>query len=140
MSRFTLDSATDFLFGACVNSLQGRLPYPHNIQIPDSQKVSSEEADADAFARGFHLAQEVLLNRGRVGSIWPLWEILRDRTKEPMKLIRSYLDPIIKKATERQQETEKCSDTKGDKEENETLLDHLVKSTSGVIHFYFLFN
>ena len=73
ISRFTLDSATDFLFGASVGSLLTDLPYPHH----HPSKVA-KSSPADDFAAAFAEAQLTIAARNRQGWVWPLIEIFKD--------------------------------------------------------------
>jgi hypothetical protein len=131
MSRFTLDSATDILFGSCVHSLSAGLPYPHNVTSKPLGSSSGHADSANEFAKAFLQAQIVIAERERIGWVWPLLEIMRDNTKEPMKVVNAYLDPIIKDALEKKKWT--ASEKQGVTEvrDDETLLDHLVNLTSG---------
>ena len=44
IARFTLDAATEFLFGHCVDSLSGDLPFPHSaIQANQSEEKTRAE-------------------------------------------------------------------------------------------------
>ncbi|OSX56951.1 hypothetical protein POSPLADRAFT_1067971 [Postia placenta MAD-698-R-SB12] len=140
ISRFTLDSATEFLFGSCVNSLHSPLPYPHNqhptpFSHPSSKSLASNPSRAEAVASAFMRAQIVLAERVAMGAIWPLLEMRKSRTGEHMRIIDEYLDPILKDALRRKEDManigagihddKESSDTDG-----ETLLDHLVRLTS----------
>ncbi|OSX65545.1 hypothetical protein POSPLADRAFT_1065282 [Postia placenta MAD-698-R-SB12] len=63
ISRFTMDSATEFLFGTCVESLRSPLPYPHNhFPTPFATQPTSQEAlsRADAFSAAFLKSQHVI--------------------------------------------------------------------------------
>lgn len=137
MSRFTLDSATEFLFGSCVHSLSAGLPYPHNANKPEIAHASplspnpEQVSKANSFARAFLEAQEKTAQRQRVGKIWPLFEIFGDQLKEPMKIVNSYLDPIIRDTVEKQNRKKALGDTEKEDEDELTLLDSLVKFTSG---------
>jgi hypothetical protein len=124
MSRFTLDAATDFLFGNCVDSLSANLPYPCNaaLALPPSPDASHGDA-ADNFATAFRTAQVVVHRRQYVGWLWPLTEIFEDKTSKSMRLVNAFVEPIIKEALERKQRVVN--------EDDETLLDHLVKATDG---------
>ncbi|KAJ3806004.1 cytochrome P450 monooxygenase pc-1 [Lentinula lateritia] len=147
IGRFTLDSATEFLFGSCVNSLAAGLPYPHNVAptvvsgsaTPNSISLGtllSPNASAFSLARDFSKAfleaQEAVGSRERFSMIWPLLEIHKDRTKEPMKVINAFIQPIVDEAVTKmksQKELRQMSGLAVDNDENETLLDHLVKQT-----------
>jgi len=133
MSRFTLDSATDFLFGNCVDSLSAGLPYPHTAKNPPALTYSAKGAAADAFAKAFAEAQEVCSTRERMGWIWPLSEIWENKTEKPMELVNAYLEPIVKAALEKKRRSrdEKSQVQEEEDRDDGTLLDHLVGKTSG---------
>ncbi|KAF5378580.1 hypothetical protein D9615_007123 [Tricholomella constricta] len=132
MSRFTLDSASEFLFGHCVHSLTAGLPYPHNSSYVPPESKTPQSNRADDFARAFLEAQEIISSRERYGWIWPLTEILGDKTKEPMKVVNAYLDPIIQEAIAKKDAAPKSEEVKAEShvEDGKTLMDHLVSLTS----------
>lgn len=134
IARFTLDSATEFLFGACVHSLETTLPYPWNA--PPHLKVRSS-SPAEAFARAFAEAQDIISTRTRIGPIWPFYELLKDKSAEPMRVVDEYLVPILETAVEKHKEAKKAGLEQRPEEisDNETLLDHLVKYTDGTFVF-----
>lgn len=54
VSRFTMDSATEFLFGKDVRSLDAPLPYPSTARTPFMEGGAAEEVHpADRFVRAF---------------------------------------------------------------------------------------
>lgn len=131
MARFTIDSATDFLFGTCVNALSAGLPYAYNVRDITLESRSARGTRAVEFSRAFLEAQEKISNRERLGKVWPLFEILHDSTAESMKVVNAYLEPIIQEALSKHKfkpvgggKTEKIA-------EDATLLDHLVDQTQG---------
>jgi cytochrome P450 len=127
VSRFTLDSATEFLFGHCVNSLSASLPYPPNV-VPSTQDNSGSAAED--FACAFAEAQAVVNTRGNTGWIWPLMEMFEDKSKNCMKVVDGYLDPILESALRKAKDSPPNQDETDDIDTDETLLDHLVKYTS----------
>lgn len=127
-SRFTLDSATDFLFGHCVDSLNAPLPYPHNVNVPTQDRIRNA---ADDFAEAFGKAQHVIASRARVNWVWPLLELFGDKTKDSVKTVNAYLDPILKDALRKAKLNPTNELEKDVIGENETLLDFLVKRTTG---------
>ncbi|KAJ3824548.1 cytochrome P450 monooxygenase pc-1 [Lentinula raphanica] len=145
IGRFTLDSATEFLFGSCVNSLAAGLPYPRDVaptvlsgsSTPNvSGNLLSPNVSAFSLARDFSNAfldaQEACSSRERFSMIWPMLEIHKDKTKEPMKIINAFIQPIVNEAVAKLKNQERLGEKKGPVEEideNETLLDHLVKQT-----------
>ncbi|OAX32011.1 cytochrome P450 [Rhizopogon vinicolor AM-OR11-026] len=126
ISRFTLDSASEFLFGHCVDSLSATIPYPYNA----TQSTNDIQADnaAEAFSHAFSQAQHRINQRISIGQTWPLTEILADRTAQHMKVVNAFLDPIVKDALEKHRATTKLDIS--EYADDGTLVDHLVKLTS----------
>lgn len=134
-SRFTLDSATEFLFSSCVNSLDAGLPYPSNVA---TGKTKATPHIADKFAQGFLEAQEVIAERTFSGPLWPLGEIFENKTTSSMKIVNDYINPILAAALEKKRSLSKTGaeisvdERKADEiDDEETLLDHLVHFTDG---------
>jgi hypothetical protein len=129
ISRFTLDSASEFLFGHCIDSLSAGLPYPHNAT--ESTNTIQGDNAAVAFAYAFSQAQQEINRRLCIGQTWPLNEILADRTAQHMKVVNEFLDPILKDALEKRGTAVEFD--KNGFADNQTLVDHLVNLTSGEI-------
>ncbi|KAJ7592506.1 cytochrome P450 monooxygenase pc-3 [Mycena floridula] len=135
VSRFTLDSATTFLFGKDVESLSAGLPYPH-----DANKPSSVDHPSNMFVKAFTDAQDRSVFRSKFGRDWPLAEFWRDRVVEPKKGVDEFIVPIVKEAIRRkvgQAAVEKNrsganekNSTEREVQEGESLLDHLVHHTT----------
>ncbi|KAH7882561.1 cytochrome P450 [Phlebopus sp. FC_14] len=129
ISRFTLDSATDFLFGNCVQTLSVGLPFPFHVKSAEAPTGKSKIAED--FARAFAKAQFVVSERPRRNWIWPVFEIFGDKTAEPMKVVNAYIEPILQEAIEKR----KMALARGEKDgkgpsDEDTLLDHLVRLTT----------
>ncbi|KAL0948934.1 hypothetical protein HGRIS_009041 [Hohenbuehelia grisea] len=124
-SRFTLDSATEFLFGQNVNSLSAGLPYPYT-----APQTSSYNHPANQFARAFGTAQHEAANRFRLGLEWPLMEPFRHRTQDSMDIVHAFVDPLLSEALSKKRARERIG-VPQDKEltDEDTLLDYLVKHT-----------
>ncbi|KAF8665619.1 hypothetical protein AX16_000075 [Volvariella volvacea WC 439] len=135
VSRFTMDSATEFLFGKDVKSLSAGLVYPH--YAPSSLRLASQDHPATIFTQAFQQAQDYSAVRGRWGKHWPLPEFFQDAVKSKMQAVEDYIEPILADAIARRNEQLKDVSSAekgvqgGDKEvgEDETLLDHLIKYT-----------
>ncbi|KAJ7200155.1 cytochrome P450 monooxygenase pc-1 [Mycena pura] len=127
IGRFTMDSATEFLFGTCVNSLLANMPYAHNVAFPPLQSTS---ADANKFIEAFNESMLLVAEREQYGHIWPIWEIMGDKTKAPMKVVNAFLDPIIRAAVEKRKRKVKAVGDGETPGEAETLLEELLNSTS----------
>ncbi|KAI6033797.1 cytochrome P450 [Pisolithus microcarpus] len=133
VGRFTLDSATEFLFGKCVGSLSAGLIYPKN-SLP-GQNEEHANHPSNLFARAFSEAQSRSMLRSSIGTIWRLAEFWSDRIQKDMEVCHRFIDPILKDALEMKRsikESEQstgqgCTEEKGFLED--TLLGHLVDCT-----------
>ncbi|KAH8106029.1 cytochrom P450 [Cristinia sonorae] len=138
ISRFTLDSASEFLFGKCVNVLSSDLPYPNQDRDAAQQKGGGLNL-GDQFAHAFSRAQVSAASRARLGHVWPWLEVFADKTKEDMRIVDSFLNPILEGALEKWRK-EKGADSWSSKDneiaDGDTFLDHLVRTTTDpkVIH------
>lgn len=127
-TRFTLDSATEFLFGIDVHSLSTPMPYPYNSPQAQTAKSSFHLDSATRFAKAFSEAQSITLSRSRFGLLWPLFEFWHDRMEEPMKIVHELIDPIVEDAIAKR----KVWDSGQEKSPIEkTLLEDLASSTGG---------
>ncbi|KAJ7736572.1 cytochrome P450 [Mycena maculata] len=130
IGRFTMDSATEFLFGCCVDSLKANIPYAPDVLFPPPQSRGEQAERANKFIEAFNEAMQAIAEREILGYIWPLYEIFRDTTAEPMKIVSAFLDPIIRSAVEKKQTAGALAAEKTGEIEAETLLDELLQSTS----------
>ncbi|KAI0823758.1 cytochrome P450 [Trametes gibbosa] len=131
VSRFTLDSATEFLFGKDVRSLSAGLPYP---PTSDMARMQTFKPDADEFASAFLHAQIASAKRGRYQQAWGLTEFWKDKVNEQKAAIDKFIDPILKDALRQKAEKSSGGDTKVSEED--TLLSQLLKVTDdyNIIH------
>ncbi|KAJ7857738.1 cytochrome P450 [Mycena olivaceomarginata] len=137
IGRFTMDSATEFLFGSCVNSLHASLPLPHNVAFTSPESDSARAQVATAFSAAFNESMLHVSNRARIGWAWPLVEMWADKTVGPMEIVSAYIDPVIHDAVEKKKLAKSLGvnadgETTEDKakEEGATLLDELLNVTS----------
>ena len=128
MGRFTLDSATEFLFGHCVHSLNAGLPYPHNVSYIPSNVLTPEKRLANNFSAAFLDVQFAVSQRERLGFVWPLQEVFENKTKKPMKVVDAFIEPIVADAVAKKNSARR--EEKVPQEGEGTLLDHLVQVTS----------
>ncbi|KAH7338413.1 cytochrome P450 [Rhizoctonia solani] len=121
VSRFTLDSGTEFLFGRDAHSLDAPLPYPHE----------EPRDDTASFSAAFSRAQGHVMHRFGLAMFWPWMELFWDRTSEDMKIINAYVTPILRKKLEQRatKDIESKPTNEGDLENGDTLLDHLINFT-----------
>ncbi|THH10403.1 hypothetical protein EW145_g1356 [Phellinidium pouzarii] len=127
MSRFTMDSATEFLFGHCGSSLSSSsLPYPPNAAPGDLHGNNAPSLFSEAFAE----AQLLLIRRTRYYSLWPLFEFWEDKTQKHMKVINAFIEPMLQEAIKKKKEYMKTgSYRENDIEQGDTLLSHLINIT-----------
>jgi len=128
VSRFTLDSATEFLFGKDVNSLSAGLPYPPSVSSPDVLKGFVRDHPSNRFAHAFLEGQELTATRTRYGMHWRLREIWGDEVEKRRVVVDEFVNPIIEGARQRKEQVT----GKEKVEEEETFLDHLIKYTEGM--------
>ncbi|KII89803.1 hypothetical protein PLICRDRAFT_174635 [Plicaturopsis crispa FD-325 SS-3] len=135
VSRFTLDSATHFLFGHNVNSLSAGLPYPSSSLLPSSpDHLNNPAHPANAFAHAFAEAQSIASLRSRRGPAWALSEFWEDKVKVQMKVVDGFIEPIVEEAISKKRAEGGAKYSGADAQarevaEGETLLDHLVNYT-----------
>lgn len=150
MARFTLDSATEFLFGSSVHSMATGIPYPHHApaflrssvglgEAAHTHASLSRRSTADSFAEAFLESQVMIATRLRMGWLWPLMEVGKDVTDEPMRAVSAFVDPIVKEAIERGRREKALAKAEGQVREKgpdvvgegDTLLSHLVRADTG---------
>ncbi|PPR07845.1 hypothetical protein CVT24_002990 [Panaeolus cyanescens] len=126
VSRFTLDSATEFLFGHTVDSLSAGIPYPPSAASKNSAFFL--EHPSNKFAEAFTKGQTQANIRSPLGKDWPLVEFWGNKIAPLRKRMDEFIEPVMNEALRRREERlKKGSD---DKEEEEmTLLAHLVNQT-----------
>ncbi|WVQ97197.1 hypothetical protein IAU59_004307 [Kwoniella sp. CBS 9459] len=73
-------------------------------------------------------AQKVVGKRVKIGTLWPLFEINHDPLEKPMKIIRSFFQPIIGRAMVRKASRASLDEFPGEKDDIR-FLDRLVEAT-----------
>jgi hypothetical protein len=124
LSRFTLDTATEFLFGQDVNTLSADLPYPTGYRGPNRK----HEHPSDEFALAFSRAMEYSFPRAVYKQFWPLMEFWEDTVGTQKEITHKFINPIIHAALEKQKAAKRVD---GISKEGGTFLDHLVQQTEG---------
>lgn len=126
VSRFTMDSATEFLFGLNTHSLDEPLPYPHApITTLRDAKGSTR------FSQAFQSVQDKILVRLTLASLWPYLEMFWDRTGTEMRVVDEYIKPMLKAKLDVRRQKGLMKENMEENEEGETLLDYLVQHTDG---------
>ncbi|KAF7303478.1 Cytochrome P450 monooxygenase [Mycena indigotica] len=130
IGRFTMDSASEFLFDSCIHSLKAHIPYPHNIPASSLPPPPSDPTAlaATRFTDAFTEAMLRISEREVLGRIWPLFEIMGDKTKPAMKVISEYLDPVIAAAVEKKR-LGKVQDQTEEDRDGMSLLTEMLEQT-----------
>lgn len=127
-ARFTLDAASEFLFGQNVDTLSGQLPVAGRARM--SAKGSATDDEFGSFVQSFEAVQDVNLQRARRGYFWPVYELLqRDPTLQHMDVIRRWLDPLVERVLENKDNMHKAG-LKSSVDQN-TFLEYLADNTEG---------
>ena len=93
----------------------------------------------ERFPEAFATVQRIVSERPRVGWVWPMMEVFKSAPDEHMTVVDAFIEPILQDALRKKEERAKAGEDLDDKEsqDDETLLDHLVKQTSGAPTLYF---
>ncbi|TRM61562.1 cytochrome P450 [Schizophyllum amplum] len=128
VSRFTLDSATEFLFGHDVNSSGAGLPYP-----PTSSHANSPEFlnhPSNRFVTAFGEGQDLAAMRSRAGAAWRLLEFWKDDIKPCRDVVDDFVREILADPAQMKLDIEAKKATSETKpNDKDTLLQHLVTFT-----------
>ncbi|KAJ6602667.1 cytochrome P450 monooxygenase CYP63 [Mycena vulgaris] len=124
-SRLTLDAASEFLFGTDLETLGGKLPVAGKTEM--GPKGSATDDSWGAFAKAFEMAQQIITDRGRIGHLWPLFELFKDKNEDNAAVIRTWLDPLVRRAVDDKRVAQKAGidSPVADK----TFMQHLADST-----------
>ncbi|KAF8075855.1 cytochrome P450 [Lyophyllum atratum] len=137
VSRFTLDAATEFLFGNDVRSLSAGLTYPPpSSSYPSPPPPPTHEHPSTRFVNSFIAGQTLSSLRSRYGPSWALVEFWKDRVRPHRAIVNEFVEPILEEAirsNHERREREGKGAEKGDEEINGgTLLDHLICKTQSL--------
>jgi len=126
--RFTLDAASEFLFGHNVESLSAGIPYPPCAEHKNPPSFINHSANI--FAHAFSQGQMYTTGRTAFGNEWPLAEFWKDKILPDRKVMDNFTEPLMREALARREANLKSAE-KGDKTDNEdpTLLPYLVRHT-----------
>jgi cytochrome P450 len=88
-ARFTIDAASEFLFGQTLDTL--------------SYRVDGFDSFIDAVAK----IQQVTIERTFRGGFWPLFELFGDKAKKYGDIIKEWIAPLVERALEHKREMSK---------------------------------
>ncbi|KIK53194.1 hypothetical protein GYMLUDRAFT_49516 [Collybiopsis luxurians FD-317 M1] len=126
VARFTLDSATEFLFGKDVGSLGANLPYPAGSPLAKDPSIMNHPSNV--FVRAFMQGQIQTAFRARFGTMWALKEFWSDKVLPDRIRVDEFVHPILEER-KKQHLAMAASEKVNDDGEGETFLDHLIKHT-----------
>ena len=126
-SRFSIDVASEFLFGKNLDTLSASHPIPGKTTM--GPKGSATTDLWGSFVGAFEAAQTNITARGRIGRLWPLFELLGDKNEPHVKIIHDWIDPLIKQALVGKAQVKKAGISGSIA--NKTFLEHLVESIDG---------
>ncbi|KAF8219014.1 cytochrome P450 monooxygenase pc-3 [Tricholoma matsutake] len=133
-SRFTIDSATEFLFGSDIDTLSAGLPYPASSPLASSDAFMNHPSNKFASAILECLCQT--LNRANYGSSWPLAEFWKNKVKPHRKVVDQFIEPVLVEALAKRTKAADSGRTASDKlrtdADEETLLNHLINQTQDI--------
>uniref|UniRef100_A0A8H8CKE8 Cytochrome P450 n=1 Tax=Psilocybe cubensis TaxID=181762 RepID=A0A8H8CKE8_PSICU len=131
VSRFTLDSSTEFLFGGSVGSILGGLPYPPSSSRENPPEFYNHPSTTfvDAFTKGMGYTALRLIR----GNQWPLSEFWKDVVAPLREIMDQFTEPLMQAALNKRGREEMIG-TSEIKEtmDDETLIGYLVKNTQGL--------
>jgi cytochrome P450 len=139
VSRYTMDSATRYLFSDDVQSLFAPLPYPPTLETSFNKSNTASSHPSDVFCRAFALGQELVVQRIAQGKNWPLFEFWTDSVLEQRNKLSSYIEPILERALEKKRLRVGSGEKIENKAENwNSMLEYLVERTEGFCLCFFL--
>ncbi|KAK0462778.1 cytochrome P450 monooxygenase pc-3 [Armillaria novae-zelandiae] len=124
VGRFTMDSATEYLFGKDVNSIAAGLPYPAGSPLAGSLHFINHPSNS--FVKAFVKAQEQIVIRTQRGPSWPLSELWEDEVQPHREVINDFVQPMLSEALDRKAKGGKPAGSDKDLE-SMSLLDRLVQ-------------
>jgi hypothetical protein len=130
VSRFTLDSASEFLLGKSVCTLSAGLCYPESSPLANSPEFVNHPSNK--FANAFLTGQLLTILRVRYGPTWPMKEFWKDKVKPQRKLVDDLIQPILTEALAKEAASLNETDKK-EVQEDSTFLAHLVRHTKGLL-------
>lgn len=125
--RFSLDAASEFLMGKNLDTMSASLPIPGKTVM--GPKGSATEDHWGSFARAFEMAQLNITHRGRLGAVWPLFELFKDKNEEHCKVIQAWVDPLVHSALEAKKTMNGAGVINNITDKN--FMQHLTDSTDG---------
>ncbi|KAI0249414.1 cytochrome P450 monooxygenase CYP63 [Lactifluus subvellereus] len=137
LQRFTLDAAALFLWGTALNTLDQPLTQPGRVVLgPKGSAPADGVSEWDVFTNAFETVAVLITRRGVQGDTWPLLELTKDKTEEPIQVITDWLDRLVNQAmTRKAKRSEANGGAKVSPRDDDTVfLDYLADRTDDVEH------
>jgi hypothetical protein len=135
LQRVTLDAAALFLWGHALNTLDLPLTQPGRVVLgPKGSAPADGGSEWDVFTNAFETLAVLITRRGVQGDTWPLLELFKDKTEEPIQVIMDWLEPLVRRALDRKTKRMEASwgDAKVSSRDDETVfLDYLADQSDG---------
>jgi hypothetical protein len=135
LQRFTLDVASEFLFGAPLDTLSRPLTIPGKVKLGPKGCIPIEgKTEFDVFTEAFEDVAVVVTMRGVLGDSWPLLELWEDRTDDGIDKIVEWIDPIVRRVVEEAEERRKeegMGEQGSVRREDTVFLNYLASKTDG---------
>lgn len=128
-ARFTLDTASESLFGQRLDTLHGALPQPGQSSSLSGKSCTPMD-EFGSFAQAFEVSQEIIVERTRRGYFWPAFQLFKDDVEPHAKVIDTFLEPMITRVLENKQQMRKAGMTST--VEHSTFLEYLADNTEGM--------
>lgn len=129
LSRFTLDTASGFLFGMCFDTLSRPLSQPGHVKLGAKGAISLSGNEFDAFTEAFEETAVIITRRGTIGETWPLLELFKDKAEPHIKVIQQWLDPVVDRTLREKEAAKKVGITSSP--EDTDFLSYLASTTDG---------
>jgi hypothetical protein len=139
LQRFTLDAAALFLWGTALNTLDQPLTQPGRVVLgPKGSAPADGNSEWDVFTNAFESVAVLITRRGVQGDTWPLLELFKDKTEEPIQVITDWLDRLVNQAiTRKAKRMEANGGGKVTARDDDTVfLDYLAAQTDGACFFW----
>jgi hypothetical protein len=129
-SRFTLDSASEFLFGTQLNTLHHPLTQPGRAKLgPKGSLPMDGGNEFDEFTEAFERVAVIITQRGARGITWPLAELFHDQAEDSIDTIMTWLDPVVNRAVQRKHDMKRLGTLTTAKDSD--FLGYLASTTEG---------
>ncbi|KAJ7502610.1 cytochrome P450 monooxygenase CYP63 [Mycena galericulata] len=133
VSRFALDSASEFLFGTKLDTLLQPLTIPGKAKLGPKGSIPSEGATKfDEFTEAFERVAVLITRRGAQGPTWPLFELFTDKTEGSIATITSWMEPVVGQAIAKKERRKESGFETAPNEH--VFLDFLASQTDDVEH------